>query len=98
MLNFFKKSENPKDAKDNLEKRRAEPSAPTTQELLFRLKVLEARVYNIEDCIMKLCEGFRLHVERLDHQDHVLNENMHRIASMAIRPPKDLLGGDREVN
>ena len=88
MLDFFKKPE----------KRRAEPAAPTGQELLFKVGLLELRILNLEECIMKLCQGLRLQIDRLDHQDRTLLDSMHRLVSMAIRPPKDLLGGNKEPN
>ena len=90
MLNFFK----------NTEKRPAEPLAPNTlgqQDMVFRIQVLEARVINLEQCILTLCEGLKQQVARLDQQDNVLDANMHNLATLTIRPPKDLLGG-QEAN
>lgn len=77
----------------------AEPSALTgLNNPEFKLKMLELRVAGLEQAILDLCVGIRMHIDRIDHNTAMLDKNLHNVAAMTIRPPKDLLGGTQEPN
>lgn len=91
MLEFFKKPE----------KHPAGPSAhdgESRQELLVRVALLEARLQLFDDCLVKLCYGVQSRLERIEDNIRTLDNNMHTLASMTIRPPTDMLGGGQETN
>lgn len=84
-----------------MKKKPAGPPAQTSleqQELMFRLQCLELRVAGLEQAILTICDGFKYHMDRIDHNTAMLDKSIHNVASMAIRPPKDLLNGNNEAN
>lgn len=86
---------------DFMKKKPAGPPALTSleqQELLFRVQCLELRVAGIESAILSLCDGLKYHLDRIDHNTAMLDKNIHSVASMTLRPPKDLLNGNNEAN
>lgn len=84
-----------------MKKKTAGPPAHTSleqQDLEFRLQCLELRIAGIEQAILTICEGFKYHMDRIDHNTKALDKNMHNLAAMTLRPPKDLLNGNNEAN
>lgn len=82
-------------------KETAGPPARTSLELQHLLAIIEAqqiRIENLEQCVMMISYALRVNFDRVDQNCGVLEENIHRMASMVIRPPKDLLNGHDEVN
>jgi len=67
-------------------------------EQAFRIAMLEAKVQSIEMAIMNLCTGFRMHLERIDQNTLLLKSHIESVARKTIRPPKDLLNGNNEIN
>lgn len=68
------------------------------QDLILKLSLLEARVNGMERAILELCNGIGYHLDRIDNNFATMDRNMHNLAAMTIRPPKDLLGGNQEPN
>lgn len=68
------------------------------QQLYFRVALLESRLESIEYGIVELCQALRQHIDRIDQNTQALDRNMHRLAELTIRPPKDLLNGQNEAN
>lgn len=68
------------------------------QQLYFRVALLESRLETIEHGIVELCSALRQHIDRIDDNTKALDRNMHRLAELTLRPPKDLLNGSNEVN
>jgi hypothetical protein len=64
----------------------------------IKIAELEARVAGLERAVIELCYGIRAHIYRMDHNTMMLDKNMHNLAAMTLRPPKDLLGGGQEPN
>lgn len=88
---FFKKTtKNPVEASGLTSQER--------QQLMFRMAVLESRLEAMEYGIVELCQALRQHIDRIDENTKALDRNMHRLAELTIRPPKDLLNGNNEVN
>lgn len=81
----------------------AGPSALTSQdvvirELKFKMALQDARIENLENCIVEMCKGFRAHIDRIDHNTELLDKHMHQLASLTLGKPKNLLDGHNEVN
>lgn len=96
---------------DETRKTSAEPPAPTslngTPQILkpsemtiqdVKLIQLEMRLIGLEQAVMELCKGLKYHLDRIDSNTQQLDKNMHNLAAMTLRPPKDLLGGGSEPN
>lgn len=77
----------------------AGPSVPTSLEgvtlesLAVEMYKLEMRVFSIEQAILQLCTGIQEHINITNQNMRQLDQNMHNLASMTLRPPKDMLGG-----
>lgn len=82
---------------EKLPKTPVEPPAPTSLDEA-RLRALEAKVCEIQDAIIEICLSMREHLDRIDHNTEMLNKNMHNLAALTLRPPKDLLNGNNEAN
>lgn len=67
-------------------------------EVKTRLVHLEMRVLGMEQAMLEMCYAMRGHLDRIDDNTKTLNRNMHRLAELSIRPPKDLLNGNEEKN
>ena len=63
-----------------------------------RISQLESRVFCLEQAVMELCLGLRSQLDRIDANAIQLDKNMHNLAALTLRPPKDLLGGGQEPN
>lgn len=88
MLGFGKNQKDP-----------AGPPALTSQELRFKLDLLEVRMSNMEECINAIAMALRANLDRIDYNTQTLDKNMHNLASLVLRPPKDFLNGsNNEVN
>lgn len=64
----------------------------------IKMAELEMRITGLERAIMELCYGLRANLDRIDANVIQLDKNMHNLAAMTLRPPKDLLGGGQEPN
>lgn len=84
---FFEKNQKPA----------VEASGLTSQERQ-RLEALEVYVVNLDSALIELCYALKAHIERIDQNTRALDNNFQRLASMTIRPPKDLLNGPDEIN
>ena len=73
----------------------AGPAALTSleQQVCSKVVELDARVTGLETAIIELCQGLKMHLDRIDENTRRLDKNMHNLAAMTLRPPKDLLGG-----
>lgn len=67
-------------------------------EQAFRIAMLEAKIQDIHMAIEMLCQGLRAHLIRIDQNTVSLKQNIDSVARHTIRPPKDLLNGNNEVN
>lgn len=77
----------------------AGPPALTSQELQFKLSLMEARITNLEECMNAIALALRANLDRIDYNTQTLDKNMHNLASLLLRPPKDFLhGSNDEVN
>lgn len=68
------------------------------ESLAFRVKVLELRYAALEASVIELCYALRANLDRIDQNTQTLDKNMHDLAAMTLRPPTDLLGGNKEPN
>ena len=59
---------------------------------------MEIRIHGLEVAIIELCKGLKYHLDRIDANTQHLDKNMHSIAALTIRLPKDLLNGGSEPN
>jgi hypothetical protein len=71
---------------------------PALTSLEVKIYELEMRILGLEEAVIELCKGLRLQLDRIDHNTTMLDKNMHNLAAMTLRPPKDLLGGGQEPN
>lgn len=67
-------------------------------ELAIRIAELEKQMCDMSDAVTELCLAIRQHIDRIDLNTTMLDKNMHKLAEMTLRPPKDLLGGNQETN
>lgn len=63
-----------------------------------KLYELEMRIVGLEETINILCQALKDNLDRIDENTQALDNNMHRLAALTLRPPKDLLGGTQEPN
>ena len=70
----------------------------TSQNTEQQIAELKLRVMSLEQAVMDMVYGVRAHIDRLDHNDAALQQGLKNIAAMTIRPPRDLLGGNQEIN
>jgi uncharacterized coiled-coil protein SlyX len=63
-----------------------------------KIAELEMRIAGMEQAIITLCGHLKEHLDRIDQNTLMLDKNMHNLAAMTLRPPKDLLGGGQEPN
>lgn len=63
-----------------------------------KLVELDMRILGLERAIIELCYGLRANLDRTDSNVIQLDKNMHNLAAMTLRPPKDLLNGGQETN
>jgi hypothetical protein len=79
---------------------RPAPSAHTDleQQLCQKVVELDARMAGLEQAIIDLCQGLKMQLDRIDHNTVMLDKNMHNLAAMTLRPPKNLLEGGQEPN
>lgn len=71
----------------------AGPSVLTSQNVEQHIKMLELRCANLEQAIIEICFSMRAQIDRLDTNQQTLDKNMHSLAALTLRSPKDLLGG-----
>jgi hypothetical protein len=57
------------------------------------LRDIEIRIAALEESIVQMCFLMKQHLDRIDHNTQTLDKNMHKLAQLTLRPPKDLLGG-----
>lgn len=77
------------------EKPKSPPAMTEQDEKIYHLLM---RIEDLENHIADLEEALALHIQRIDHNVVMLDKNMHNLASLTLRPPKDLLGGNQEPN
>jgi hypothetical protein len=77
-------------------KKQPAPPALTNQDV--KLYELEMRILVMEQAVVELCHHLKEHLDRIDHNIVMLDKNMHNLAAMTLRPPKNLLGGGQEPN
>lgn len=68
------------------------------QPMEFRVKMLELRCASLEAALIELCHGIRANLDRIDTNTKTLDKNLHNLAAMTLRPPTNLLGGNKEPN
>jgi len=71
---------------------------PALTSLDVKVYELEMRIVGLEEAIIELCKGIKMQLDRVDHNTVMLDKNMHNLAAMTLRPPKDLLNGGQEPN
>jgi hypothetical protein len=71
---------------------------PALDDRDFKIYELEMRIAGLEQAIIVLCQGIKFQLDRVDSNTIQLDKNMHNLAAMTLRPPKDLLGGGQEPN
>ena len=59
----------------------------------IKLLELETRIIRLEQAFIDLCDGLRVNLDRIDRNTQLLDKNTQNLASMTLKPPKDLLGG-----
>ena len=64
----------------------------------IKIAELQMRIHGLEVAIVELCKGLKYHLDRIDANTQQLDKNMHNLAAMTLRPPKDLLNGGSEPN
>lgn len=74
------------------------PKPPALDAKDQKIYELEIRLADLEQAIIELCRGMSAQFDRIDQNTAMLDKNMHRLATLTIRPPKDLLGGNQETN
>jgi hypothetical protein len=80
----------------SFKKKPAGPPALTSLDV--KVYELEMRILGMEQAIVELCHHLKDHLDRIDHNTVMLDKNMHNLASMTLRSPKDLLDGGQEIN
>lgn len=69
-------------------------AGPPAQQLIdIKLAELEIRMHNMEIGIVDICRSIGEQIDRIDENVKILDKNMHSLASLTLRPPKDMLGG-----
>ena len=85
-------------------KHRKDPAGPSAltslEQQLSAIKIadMELRIAGLEKAVLMLCDGLKYHLDRIDENTMRLDKNMHSLAAMTLRPPKDLLNGGSEPN
>lgn len=76
------------------------PALTSLEQQLSAMKIaeLEMRIAGMEHAIIELCHQLKNHLDRIDQNTMMLDKNMHHLAALTLRPPKDLLGGGQESN
>lgn len=84
MFNFFQKK----------------PAGPPAQTSLEQqqLVMLDMRIRRLELALIELCDGLKFNLDRIDHNTAMLENSIHTLASMTLRPPKDILNNNNEAN
>jgi hypothetical protein len=59
---------------------------------------LEIRINALEQAIIDICVGMRDHLDRIDHNTAMLDNNIQQLASMTLPVSKDMLRENKEPN
>lgn len=78
-------------------KRTVEASGLTSLEQqvsAIKIAELEMRILGLEQAIIELCHNLSFNLTRTDNNIKQLDNNIRILASMTLRPPRNLLNGE----